>query len=56
MHSETERVLVDNEGLVIQSLLEIQSGHLGNPVESPFDGDKSCLKQTDTFKVVNKTL
>ena len=39
-HSETERVLVNNEGLAIQSLLKIQSGHLGNLVESPFDGDE----------------
>jgi len=39
-HSETERVLVDNEGLAIQSLLKIQSGPLGNLGESPFDGDE----------------
>jgi hypothetical protein len=44
-HSETERVLVNNDGLAIQSLLKIQSGHMGNLVESPFDGDKSCPKQ-----------
>jgi len=31
-HSETERVLVNNEGLAIQSLLKIQSVHLGNLV------------------------
>jgi DNA-directed RNA polymerase beta' subunit len=31
---------VNNEGLAIQSLLKIQSGHLGNLVESPFDGDE----------------
>jgi hypothetical protein len=29
-HSETERVLVNNDGLVIQSLLKIQSGLVGN--------------------------
>jgi len=29
-HSETERVLVNNEGLAIQSLLKIQSDPLGN--------------------------
>jgi len=39
-HSETERVLVNNEGLAIQSLLKIQSGPLGNLGESPFDGDE----------------
>ena len=33
-------MLVDNEGLVIQSLLMIQSGHLGNLVDTPFDGDE----------------
>ena len=33
-------MLVDNEGLVIQSLHMIQSGHLGNPVDAPFDGDE----------------
>ena len=39
-HSETERVLVDNEGLAIQSLLKIQSGPLGNLGDQPFDGDE----------------
>jgi predicted methyltransferase MtxX (methanogen marker protein 4) len=29
-HSETERMLVNNEGLAIPSLLKIQSGPLGN--------------------------
>ena len=29
-HSETERVLVNNEGLAILSLLKIQSDPLGN--------------------------
>jgi len=29
-HSETERVLVDDEGLAILSLLKIQSGPFGN--------------------------
>ena len=39
-HSETERVLVNNEGLAILSLLKIQSGPLGNLWELPFDGDE----------------
>jgi len=39
-HSETERVLVNYEGLAILSLLKIQSGPLGNLGEQPFDGDK----------------
>ena len=39
-HSETERVLVNYEGLAILSLLKIQSGSLGNLGEQPFDGDK----------------
>ena len=39
-HSETERVLVNNEGLAIQSLLKIQSGPLGNLGDPPFDGDE----------------
>ena len=39
-HSETTRVLVNNEGLAILSLLKIQSGPLGNLGESPFDGDE----------------
>jgi len=30
-HSETERVLVNDEGLAIRSLLKIQSAPLGNP-------------------------
>ena len=42
-HSETERVLVNNEGLAILSLLKIQSGLLGNLKESPFDGDEMNL-------------
>jgi hypothetical protein len=32
-HSETERVLVDYEGLAILSLLKIQSGPFGNTRE-----------------------
>jgi DNA-directed RNA polymerase beta' subunit len=39
-HSETERVLVGNEGLAILSLLKIQSGPLGNLGDPPFDGDE----------------
>ena len=42
-HSETTRVLVNNEGLAIQSLLKIQSGPLGNLGDSPFDGDEMNL-------------
>ena len=42
-HSETERVLVNNEGLTIQSLLKIQSGPLGNLGDQPFDGDEMNL-------------
>jgi hypothetical protein len=33
-HSETERVLVNNEGLAILSLLKIQSTLLGNLEDS----------------------
>jgi hypothetical protein len=29
-HSETERVLVNDEGIIIRSLLKIQSDHMGN--------------------------
>ena len=39
-HSETERVLVNNDGLAIQSLLKIQSGRCRNAVDPPFDGDE----------------
>ena len=39
-HSETERVLVDYEGLAILSLLKIQSGPFGNTRDPPFDGDE----------------
>ena len=39
-HSETERVLVNYEGLAIQSLLKIQSGPFGNSGDQPFDGDE----------------
>ena len=42
-HSETERVLVNSEGLIIQSLLKIQSGPLGNLGDQPFDGDEMNL-------------
>ena len=43
--SETERVLVNYEGLAIPSLLKIQSAPLGNLWDQAFDGDKSCPKQ-----------
>ena len=49
-HSETERVLVNNDGLAIQSLLKIQSGPLGNPGESPFDGDKHLVPNREREK------
>ncbi len=39
--SETERVLVNNEGLAIQSLLKIQSVPLGNL----WGVDKYCCKK-----------
>ena len=39
-HSETERKSVDNDGLINQNLLKIQSGPLGNHWDQPFDGDK----------------
>jgi DNA-directed RNA polymerase beta' subunit len=42
-HSETERVLVNYEGLATLSLLKIQSGPLGNLREPPFDGDEMNL-------------
>ena len=42
-HSETERVLVNDEGLAILSLLKIQSGPLGNLGDQPFDGDEMNL-------------
>ena len=42
-HSETERVLVSDEGLAIPSLLKIQSDRLGNLTELSFDGDEMNL-------------
>jgi hypothetical protein len=42
-HSETERVLVNYEGLTIQSLLEIQSdplGNLGDSSTKPYNADQ----------------
>jgi len=39
-HSETERVLVNSEGLAILSLLKIQSGPFRNIGDPPFDGDE----------------
>ena len=46
-HSETERVLVNDDRLAILSLLKIQSGHLGNPVDQPFDGDKHLVSNRE---------
>jgi len=43
MHSETDPVLVNYEGLATLSLLKIQSGPLGNLREPPFDGDEMNL-------------
>ena len=34
------KVLVNNEGLAILSLLKVQSGPMGNPRDTPFDGDE----------------
>ena len=51
-HSETERMLVSDEGLAIQSLLKIQSGPLGNLWDQPFDGDKFILSSTGSVKSV----
>ena len=42
-HSETEPVLVNDEGLATPSLLKIQSGPLGNLRDQPFDGDEMNL-------------
>ena len=39
-HSETERVLVRNEGLVSRSELKIQSDHCRNALDPSFDGDE----------------
>jgi DNA-directed RNA polymerase II subunit RPB1 len=41
--STTERVLVNNDGLINLSLLKIQSGPLGNHWETSFDGDEMNL-------------
>jgi len=42
-HSETERVLVNNEGLATLSLLKIQSDVIGNSDDTSFDGDEMNL-------------
>jgi DNA-directed RNA polymerase II subunit RPB1 len=42
-HSETERVLVSDEGLTVQSLLKIQSDVIGNSDDLSFDGDEMNL-------------
>ena len=44
-HSETERVLVIDDGLINQRLLKIQSSLLGN------QEDKECLQQLNSFSV-----
>jgi len=54
-HSETERVLVNDDRLVTLNLLKIQSGltrngkeivrQLTKPYNADFDGDKSCRQQ-----------
>ena len=51
-HSETERKSVDNDGLINQNLLKIQSGPLGNLWDKPFDGDKFILSPTGSVKSV----
>ena len=43
--STTERVLVNDDDLINQSLLKIQSDPLGNLREPSFDGDR-ILSQT----------
>ena len=43
-------MLVNNDGLAIQSLLKIQSGPLGNLGESPFDGDKHLVPNREREK------
>jgi hypothetical protein len=43
-HSETERVLVNDEGLALLSLLKIQSSPLGNlwdQLTKPYNADRS---------------
>ena len=45
--STTERVLVNNEGLVNLSLLKIQSAPLGNLRDQAFDGDKFLSQTVD---------
>jgi len=47
--STTERVLVNNDGLVSLSLLKIQSAPLGDLRESAFDGDKILSQTVDCF-------
>lgn len=42
-HSETERVLVHNDGLINPNELKIQSDRLGNLTELSFDGDEMNL-------------
>ena len=53
-HSETERVLVNNEGLAILSLLKIQSGPLGNLGDQPFDGDEMNIHLPQSYQARNE--
>jgi DNA-directed RNA polymerase beta' subunit len=50
-HSETERVLVSDEGLTIQSLLMIQSGPLGNQWDSSGDEMNMHMPQDEEARV-----
>ena len=45
-------VVLDNDGLINQNLLKIQSGPLGNLWDKPFDGDKFILSPTGSVKSV----
>ena len=53
-HSETERVLVNYEGLTIQSLLEIQSdplGNLGDTSTKPYNADEIFMSTSATESI-----
>jgi DNA-directed RNA polymerase beta' subunit len=47
--STTERVLVDDDGLINRSLLKIQSSPLGKPWGSAFDGDEMNLHVPQSY-------
>ena len=53
-HSETERVLVNYEGLTIQSLLKIQSdplGNLGDTSTKPYNADEIFMSTSATESI-----